>query len=78
MLHPQARPQSFVRGNINYDTDKVGFVWDRAPEPGSYDGVRSATYEVDAAQGRSNAGHTFGANLGEAEKAALLEYLKTL
>lgn len=78
MLHPEARPQSFVRGNINYDTEKVGFVWDETPAPGSYDGVRTAVYEVDPAQGRSNAGHTFGSNLSEDEKTALLEYLKTL
>ena len=86
MLSPvAARPRKFIRGNINYDVDKVGFISDaapggrhngRSPNP-TYDFMRA--FEFDTTQpGQSNAGHIFGSNLAEEDKSALLEYLKTL
>jgi len=77
LLHPSERPARFVRGNINYDEKKVGFVWDAKPAAGSYDNVRAYDYDTTL-RGQSNGGHTYGADLAETDKTALLEYLKTL
>ena len=71
------RPAQFYRGNIAYDEDKVGFVYDR-PAPGAalFDTTRS---------GLSNTGHDtteFNGNVDWKNQpemlADLLEYLKTL
>ena len=64
----------------DYDRDRVGWkVTELAAPPGPdvppferrkvYDTTRS---------GRSNAGHTFGDDLTDAERRAVIEYLKTL
>ncbi len=77
LLVPESRPNTFVRGNIHYDTERVGFVWDAAAAEEKY------TYWYDTTRaGRSNAGHTAFLGLDWAahpeELADLLEYLKTL
>lgn len=77
MLNPDQRPAKFVRGNINYDQRKVGFVYDEAPAPGSYDNVRAVEYDTNL-RGNGNRGHEFGKDLSNDDKSALLEYLKTL
>jgi mono/diheme cytochrome c family protein len=76
LLEPAAkRPKSFYRGNDVYDPKKVGFVTDVA-EAGSRKLFRYDT----TVPGNSNAGHEgpeYGTELPEAEKDALVEYLKT-
>jgi mono/diheme cytochrome c family protein len=79
VLQPSKRVSTFVRGNIGYDKNGVGFDWKTA-------GPYTTVYDTKR-EGLSNAGH---ANyLGENGKfvdfekdaearAALLEYLKTL
>lgn len=61
------RPKTFWVGNRELDADNVGFV------------SSSGRFLFDTAKsGNSNAGHEFGARLPEADKTALLQYLKTL
>ena len=89
---PERRPAEFYRGYDVLDRHNVGFVsrrcaagepvvdaglppqavqWGCMPEN---DGWRFRTGE----RGNSNRGHAFGVDLSAAEKAALVEYLKTL
>ena len=70
LLHPEERPAKFAMGNKEYDPEKIGFT----ASPGVW------TFDTSQA-GNSNAGHAgdrFGTTLPEDQKAALLEYLKTL
>ncbi len=70
---PENRPTPFYRGNDVYDPSKVGFVADVAA-----DNSRQF-FAYDTTQpGNSNEGHLYGTTLSEADKTALLEYLKTL
>ena len=66
-----------MRGTPNgydvIDPVQVGFRYDVPAE----EGRRHFLYDTRL-PGNSNRGHEFGASLTEAEKAALLEYLKTL
>ncbi|MEM7060735.1 MAG: di-heme-cytochrome C peroxidase [Pseudomonadota bacterium] len=66
---PENRPGSFVLGGWEYDPTIVGY----AP----YDGPHAFTYDVSK-KGNSNGGHIWGTTLSDADKDALLEYLKTL
>ena len=73
LLRPAAdRPASFAIGQ-NYDTSRVGLA---AQQVGTY--VRTTTGCEARGSGNSRCGHEFGTTLSDAEKAALLEYLKTL
>ncbi|MBL8454158.1 MAG: c-type cytochrome, partial [Zoogloea sp.] len=73
LLEPAAqRPREFWRGYDVYDPVKVGFVTDG-------DEARRVGTRMDVGQrGSGNQGHEFGTGLPAAEKAALVEYLKTL
>jgi hypothetical protein len=69
---PASRPTQYYRGDDEYDPHNVGFRSDRAI---SADG--RALFLFDTTQrGNGNGGHTYGTDLTDAEKAALLEYLK--
>jgi len=76
LLQPAAqRPQVFYRGSDVIDARNVGFIAD-VPEA---NGVRYFTFDTRV-PGNSNQGHegaTYGTELSEPEKDALLEYLKT-
>jgi mono/diheme cytochrome c family protein len=69
LLPPAQRAKTFYRGNDLYDQTNVGFV--SAPVPG-------AVLIDTALQGNGNGGHVYGTTMTEAERTALLEYLKTL
>ncbi len=73
LLTPAAqRPSTFYRGYDVYDPTNVGFIAEgpQAEKVGTlYDTTR---------KGNGNQGHEFGIDLPEEEKAALLEYMKTL
>jgi mono/diheme cytochrome c family protein len=73
LLRPAERPQTFYRGYDVIDPVRVGFRYDVPHE----EGRRFFLYDTRL-PGNSNRGHEFGASLPEEEKAALLEYLKTL
>ncbi len=70
LLPPASRPARFAIGQRDYDPKQVGFRTD-IPLP-------KAKYVVDTTKpGNSNAGHGFGAQLTDAERWDLIEYLKT-
>jgi mono/diheme cytochrome c family protein len=74
LLKPPAdRPARFNLGR-RYDTNLVGLARDQ--DPGG--GERVTTGCDDLNSGNSRCGHDFGTNLSDAEKAALLEYMKIL
>lgn len=68
---PAQRVSQFNVGSWEIDPVKVGFV--TVPEPAT-----SKFNAADALPGNSNQGHTYGTELSDKEKWALLEYLKTL
>jgi len=70
LLHPTQRPAKFVVGNREYDPVKLGYAT----------GGNGWTFDTSQL-GNSNMGHAgdqYGTNLTEDQKAALLEYLKTI
>ena len=76
LLEPAAkRPKAFYRGNDVYDPVKVGFVSTIADAGGKQ------FFRLDTAQpGNGNGGHegkAYGTELSSADKAALVEFLKT-
>lgn len=73
LLPPDQRPRTFYRGNDLYDPAAVGFVSDVAAE-----GTQRYTRIDTTLEGNGNGGHVYGTDLSEAERSALLEYLKTL
>jgi RoxA-like, cytochrome c-like len=68
------RPTSFSVGNREFDPDKVGFKTDAK---GFFE-FRVVDESGKPIPGNSNAGHEFGAELSEAERQQLLEYIKSL
>lgn len=67
---PEQRPKRFALGRRDYDPVKLGFVVTAACAP--------QDCLVDTTRpGNGNAGHRFGTELGETERMALIEYLKT-
>ncbi|HEX4148708.1 MAG TPA: cytochrome c [Pirellulales bacterium] len=80
LLHPEARPVVWRRTADGYDRTQVGLEvtsFDALPaelRPGS----ESRRYFNTRLVGKSAAGHLFPDELSEAERRAVLEYLKTL
>jgi hypothetical protein len=79
LLRPPAnRPVQFHVGTRRYDPQRVGYVTD-ALAPGNASLFRTRDARGHAVPGNSNEGHVYGVDrLSEADRAALLEYLKTL
>jgi mono/diheme cytochrome c family protein len=73
LLSPSAqRPWVFHRGYDVIDGEKIGFVATGAA-------AAAAGFRFDTTlRGNGNGGHEYGVDLGEPDKRALLEYLKTL
>jgi hypothetical protein len=69
---PEARPKVFYRGYDVYDRVRVGFVSD-VPRADGHDFSRYDT----SLPGNGNGGHVYGTMLSDADKAALVEHLKT-
>jgi len=83
VLNSKGRPRLFTRsyltGAEDYDAVKVGWkvrLLDRVPDALSAL-ERRKIYDTTQ-RGRSNAGHTFGDDFTDAERWAVIEYLKTL
>ncbi|WP_052188106.1 c-type cytochrome [Cellulophaga sp. Hel_I_12] len=74
LLHSANRPELWSRtfDNADYDTQKVG--WNYTLETSK---DNNKTYNTNL-KGYGNDGHTFGDNLSDEERLAVLEYLKTL
>ena len=69
---PEQRPSLFYRGYDVVDLEKIGFV-STGPQAAAQ-GFRFDTTQ----RGNGNGGHLYGTELDDADKRALLEYLKTL
>ncbi len=80
LLRPAERPAVWRRTPTGYDHDRVGLEvesLDSMPEGKLPPAVRRGIFDTRR-PGKSAAGHDFPDALDEAEKTALLEYLKTL
>jgi len=73
LQEPPKRPVEFCRGNDLYDWKNVGFEWDPAPN----DCQGFFKYDTRLL-GNGNGGHSYGTELSDPEKWALVEYMKTL
>jgi len=69
---PGLRPKSFYRGYDVFDLVKVGFI-SNVP---AADGVMFTRYDTTL-PGNGNGGHIYGTKLSEADKRAIVEYMKT-
>ncbi|HTN75147.1 MAG TPA: cytochrome c [Pirellulaceae bacterium] len=82
VLHPQDRPAVWRRASIaGYDQTRVGIeveTLNELPAAAKNDKRQRREYFNTKAFGKSAAGHEFVEELSGAEKAAVLEYLKTL
>ena len=80
VLHPDQRPVVWKRHESKYDREKAGLVFE------SFEGVPETAVRKDQKReyfdsrktGKSREGHDYPSSLTEAQKKALLEYLKTL
>ena len=72
LLQPPAqRPVTYLRGGNVVDAERLGFV------PGV--GTPGKPFLFDTRlRGNGNRGHTYGVQLPESDKRALIEFLKTL
>lgn len=79
VLHPQSRPAVWKRTENGYDIDRVGLEIESFPKlPVPLSTVEQRHYFDTTKFGKSAAGHDYPNELNEAEKRAVLEYLKTL
>ena len=68
LLPPAERPRQFAVGRWEYDPRKVGYV-----------SAGQVPFVVDTSVvGNSNRGHEYGVKLADADRWALVEYMKTL
>ena len=76
LLPPDQRPTAFNLGSRDFDPVKVGYVTGSSPANSFRFVARDANGPV---AGNSNAGHDYGnAGLSDADRWALIEYMKTL
>jgi len=77
LLPPAQRPATFYMGTREFDPVHVGFV----TTPSSDNNFKFETHNADGTpmDGNSNAGHNYGnAGFSDADRMALIEYMKTL
>jgi Cytochrome c len=84
VLNSKTRPKIFTRSFKtdleSYDSTKLGWkvsILERGPDPALPAIERRKVYDTTQ-PGRGNGGHTFGDELTERERRAVIEYLKTL
>ena len=80
ILRPEARPLIWRRTSDQFDETKVGFTvetFDKKPTP-VQDVAKNRSVFDTRIEGKGNQGHSYGENLDNQEKIAVLEYLKTL
>ncbi len=83
VLNSRARPKMFTRSyrtdEADFDRDKVGWKVTEVPAPKASDEAIERRKVYDTTKpGRGNGGHTYGDKLTAEERAAVIEYLKTL
>lgn len=65
--------------DTHYDEKALGWPWETPPYTQAAAPASEQKFIFDTSYwSQSNAGHTFGGNLTDAERASVLEYLKTL
>ena len=74
---PEKRPVRFCRGTELYDWKKLGFV-SATTKVNEQDACPGLFLYDTKVRGNSNLGHVYGTALDDAEKDALLEFMKTL
>jgi mono/diheme cytochrome c family protein len=79
LLDSKSRPPVWTRSfrSSDYDPDALGWTF-QTVDAGDRAGTRAVRIIDTTRPGYSNAGHTFGDELTAAERAAVLEYVKTL
>src|SRR5262245_1497313 len=84
VLNSKARPKLFTRtfrtSEKDYDAEKGGWRYTElsaTPDAKLHPHERRKVYDTSQ-PGRSNTGHTFGDGLSDADRTAVIEYLKTL
>jgi hypothetical protein len=80
LLHSDQRPVVWKRSYDGYDSERVGLqveILEQLPD-GVSSKAEKRTYFDTRQFGKSRAGHTYPDVLDEADKRAVLEYLKTL
>jgi mono/diheme cytochrome c family protein len=75
---PQDRPKSFFVGYREFDPEKVGYRSSKDEVPAAIIGQPPIREFSTTVNGNSNLGHEYGTELSDADKRALLMYLKTL
>jgi len=84
VLNSKARPKLYTRSfktdEADYDKERVGWkVTDlKSPAAPNLPSIEQRKIYDTSKPGRSNAGHTYGDELSEEERWAVVEYLKTL
>jgi mono/diheme cytochrome c family protein len=85
VLSSKSRPKVFTRsyrtGLEDYDSKRLGWkveVLKAMPDPATLPPIELRKVYDTSQPGRGNGGHTFGDHLTEAERMAVIEYLKTL
>ncbi len=85
VLNSKARPALFTRSYRTdldaYDAREVGWkvqVLPKAPDPATTNPIELRKVYDTSKSGRSNHGHTFGDDLSDEERWAIIEYLKTI
>lgn len=78
LLTPEARPEVFELGGHMLDFDRLGIALDGARYPTAYAPFSIPALFDTTLPGYSNAGHLFGTQLQDAEKEALIAFLKQL
>ena len=80
ILHPDRRPTVWRRSGNTLDMQRIGWRVEElnSVPKGIKSGFERRAYFDTRRFGKSGAGHLFANELGEQERAAVLEYLKTL
>ncbi len=79
LLTPEARLKRFQVGGHALDLETVGVkVTAEGAFPPGYQPFSASSWIETDALGRNNGGHDYGSDLSDAQKSALIEYLKTL
>ncbi|MEZ6014636.1 MAG: c-type cytochrome [Planctomycetota bacterium] len=79
VLHPSSRPVAWRRDPTGYDAQRVGLLVEERDAPPALERADERRRWFDTRyRGKGAQGHDYPAQLDEAQRRALLEYLKTL
>jgi hypothetical protein len=81
LLASSTRPSAWQRtgsGAEHYDAERMGWRFELSADRGDPDTIAGRKIYDTARPGLSAAGHTYGDTLSDGERAALLEYLRSL